>query len=250
MDCINCGAPLEAKSRICRFCGALNDVDLRKVRRDKLHVGERPCPRCKDPLRVLRLEVQTESGEKLEVDRCDACHGIFFDPGELEEILEQAETRQQRLSQHVDHQRLGVLIEEETDTRDFQQVAYVPCPDCEKLMNRRNFGARSGVIVDQCRDHGVWLDGGELRRLVEWARAGGRTHHDNVEAERKAIQERAERARQAGQPSPSGTYNPADWGHDTDRGLGGGAVGNLGGGLFGAGFDLFDLLGAVARLLR
>ena len=242
MHCTNCGGPLPPKSRVCRFCGALNDVDLRKVQRDKLHVGERPCPRCKEPLRVLRLQV----GGGLEVDRCDGCHGIFFDPGELESILGEAETPHQQ----VDHVRLGVLIEEETDTRDFQQVAYVPCPDCEKLMNRRNFGARSGVIVDQCRDHGVWLDGGELRRLVEWARAGGRTHHENVEAERRAMQERAERAKKAGEPPMSGTYNPADWGHDTGKSLGDGPVGSLGGGMWGGGFDLFDLLGAVARLLR
>lgn len=249
MDCINCGAPLEAKSRICRFCGALNDVDLRKVRRDKLHVGERKCPRCQDALRILRLDIQSSDGG-LEVDRCDACHGLFFDPGELESILDQAEASQPRQDQPVDHMRLDVLVEEETETRDFQQVAYVPCPACEKLMNRRNFGSRSGVIVDQCRDHGVWLDGGELRRLIEWARAGGRTHHANVEAERKAMQERAERARKAGEPPASGTYNPADWGHDTGKGFGGGPVGDLGGGLFSAGFDLFDLLGVVARLLR
>jgi Zn-finger nucleic acid-binding protein len=25
----------------------------------------------------------------------------------------------------------------------------------------------------RCRDHGVWLDAGELRQLLEWARAGG-----------------------------------------------------------------------------
>ncbi|MDA8017804.1 MAG: zf-TFIIB domain-containing protein [Thermoanaerobaculia bacterium] len=239
MDCVNCGAPLEAKSRICRFCGALNDVDLRQVRRDSLHVGERSCPRCRERLRVLRLSLGDKPGDGLDVDRCDECHGIFFDPGELDLILDQAESRHQE----VDHIRLGVLVEEETETKDFQQVAYVPCPDCGKLMNRRNFGARSGVVVDQCRDHGVWLDGGELRRLVEWARAGGRSHHAKVEAERKAMQERAERNKKASEPTASGTYRPEEWGHGHGRGLGGPDV-------FSAGFDLFDLLGAVARLLR
>ena len=41
-------------------------------------------------------------------------------------------------------------------------------------MNRVNFGARSGVIVDRCKDHGVWLDGGELRHLMEWMKLGGK----------------------------------------------------------------------------
>jgi Zn-finger nucleic acid-binding protein len=40
-------------------------------------------------------------------------------------------------------------------------------------MNRKLHGKRSGVIVDCCRDHGLWLDAGELRQLMEWSRAGG-----------------------------------------------------------------------------
>jgi len=40
-------------------------------------------------------------------------------------------------------------------------------------MNRKLHGKRSGVIVDSCRDHGLWLDAGELRQLMEWSRAGG-----------------------------------------------------------------------------
>jgi Zn-finger nucleic acid-binding protein len=40
-------------------------------------------------------------------------------------------------------------------------------------MNRKLHGKRSGVIVDSCREHGIWLDAGELRQLMEWSRAGG-----------------------------------------------------------------------------
>ncbi len=40
-------------------------------------------------------------------------------------------------------------------------------------MNRINIGSRSGVIADQCREHGMWLDGGELRQVMEWMKAGG-----------------------------------------------------------------------------
>jgi Zn-finger nucleic acid-binding protein len=53
-------------------------------------------------------------------------------------------------------------------------VTYIKCPVCAKLMNRVNFGAKSGVIVDRCKEHGVWLDGGELRHLFEWMKAGGK----------------------------------------------------------------------------
>ena len=41
-------------------------------------------------------------------------------------------------------------------------------------MNRVNYGVKSGVIIDRCKNHGVWLDGGELRHLMEWMKMGGK----------------------------------------------------------------------------
>jgi len=40
-------------------------------------------------------------------------------------------------------------------------------------MSRKNFGNSSGVVVDVCRGHGVWLDPFELERVLTWARVGG-----------------------------------------------------------------------------
>jgi Zn-finger nucleic acid-binding protein len=50
-------------------------------------------------------------------------------------------------------------------------------------MNRINFGSRSGVIADKCRKHGLWLDGGELRQILEWMKAGGMIYHKEKELE-------------------------------------------------------------------
>jgi Zn-finger nucleic acid-binding protein len=52
-------------------------------------------------------------------------------------------------------------------------VTYLPCPLCHNSMNRVNFGRVSGVIVDVCRDHGTWFDGGELTRVVAFVGGGG-----------------------------------------------------------------------------
>jgi len=38
---------------------------------------------------------------------------------------------------------------------------------------RRNFGRLSGVIIDVCRNHGVWFDDDELSRILDWTRRGG-----------------------------------------------------------------------------
>ena len=87
-------------------------------------------------------------------------------------------------------------------------VAYIKCPVCSQLMNRVNFGVRSGVIIDRCRDHGVWLDGGELRHLMEWMKLGGKLlDQERQEQTRKEElkQESEQRRRPAGyssEPSP------------------------------------------------
>src|SRR5439155_12887026 len=50
---------------------------------------------------------------------------------------------------------------------------YLPCPRCGELMNRLNFAHASGVIIDICQPHGIWFDKDELRRIIEFIRAGG-----------------------------------------------------------------------------
>ena len=40
-------------------------------------------------------------------------------------------------------------------------------------MNRRNYAGNSGVIIDLCREHGIWFDAEELARILLWVRAGG-----------------------------------------------------------------------------
>ena len=41
----------------------------------------------------------------------------------------------------------------------------------------------SGVIVDKCKEHGIWLDGGELRQLMDWIKAGGQILQQQTQSE-------------------------------------------------------------------
>jgi Zn-finger nucleic acid-binding protein len=41
------------------------------------------------------------------------------------------------------------------------------------MMYRRNYGRRSGVIIDICKKHGAWFDADELPRILSWIRSGG-----------------------------------------------------------------------------
>jgi len=186
VNCSSCGAPLPAKSNVCRYCTTLNETDLRTVRQRAVRSGDSAldCPRC--PGRKL-VVLHIPGLERLELDRCESCHGIFFDPGELEAVLD----RVSGPTPSVDRDELERLVHEERafDTK----VVYLRCPACGQLMDRRIHARKSGVIADRCAAHGLWLDGGELGALAKWARAGGREH--DVEAAARERERAAERAR-------------------------------------------------------
>jgi len=186
MNCSNCGAPLPPKSNICRYCDSLNDTNLRVVDRARRAGGasERTCPRCGVPLVVEKIG----KGEGVWIDRCTECFGIFFDPGEIETIVEQYAAN----PDWIDEDRLNAIVREETPTDDFNQVVYLKCPDCGKLMHRKAYGARSGIVTDRCKDHGVWLDGGELHRILKWHSAGGRNLADRKRREQEQQRRMAE----------------------------------------------------------
>ena len=178
MDCISCGGPLDPKSNVCKFCGTANDMDLRA-----LHQGyrqgaqtERICPLCDVPLHSLNLG----GDEEFVIERCEKCLGLFFNPNELEALVDASISH----VYNIDHERMAKLIEEEGAEKP-RPVSYIKCPECRRLMNRKVFGVRSGVAVDVCRDHGVWLDAGELGRILKWAKAGGLLHTKEREEQRK-----------------------------------------------------------------
>jgi Zn-finger nucleic acid-binding protein len=61
----------------------------------------------------------------------------------------------------------------EPGVEPLEAIHYVPCPVCHELMNRVNFAHCSHTIVDVCGKHGTWFDKDELRKVVEFIRAGG-----------------------------------------------------------------------------
>ncbi|GFE58043.1 zf-TFIIB domain-containing protein [Geobacter sp. AOG1] len=203
-NCSNCSAPLPPNSIRCDYCGSRNDIDLKGINYYTTHEVDstRVCPRCAIPLQTIDLKLD---GRFL-IERCDECLGLFFDPGELEALLEATVANVFA----IDRSRLDT-INTALRPNDYG-VSYVKCPVCATIMNRINFGTKSGVIVDRCKEHGVWLDGGELRHLFEWMKAGGKLLDQERQEQRKkneAEQERERRDRLA-QPIPGGNYQGDD----------------------------------------
>jgi len=54
-------------------------------------------------------------------------------------------------------------------------------------MNRVNFERVSGILLDRCRDHGIWFDNSELDAVLRWIKLGG----ERVSDERQEQEERA-----------------------------------------------------------
>ncbi len=162
--CSHCSAPLPKSGIICSYCGTRNDIDLTDAEKS---VNLRPdlkriCPICHTQMKTINV------GKKLPlyIERCDSCYGIFFDIGELETMIESSV----KGSRNVDLIKLAQISEH---PRHIDIVTYRKCPVCQKMMQRKNFMKRSGVITDVCREHGVWLDSGELRHIMEWVKTGG-----------------------------------------------------------------------------
>lgn len=103
------------------------------------------CVKCDGVLR--RVDV-----EDVELDRCDACSGIWFDSGELQKILGK---------KSIDRIRSMAEASKDDDARR------ATCPRCKgegKLVQVTSL--TSDIHIDTCAVcGGQWLDGGELEIL-------------------------------------------------------------------------------------
>jgi Zn-finger nucleic acid-binding protein len=183
--CASCFGLVFVGSKHCAHCGsAIATPDAR--------VGDRPCPRGCGTLHHVALA-------GVELDECTRCSGVWLAAAVFRRLCAEEEQRAVFLGAELQARK--------TPAVSAPTVRYVPCPDCARLMNRVNFGKRSGIIVDGCSQHGTWFDADELRRVVEWVREGGldraRTHERlQLEEERRLLATRQKIAAW-GAPQPS-----------------------------------------------
>ena len=123
--------------------------------------GGGECPGCGAPLHVVQI-----GPRHTEVDICRACEGLWLDSGELDDLITRPLIARPNLAAIRRAVRQMRAVPEQT-------VVYRKCPRCRAIMTRANFGRVSGVILDECGKHGIWLDAGELATLREFVRVGG-----------------------------------------------------------------------------
>jgi len=106
------------------------------------------CPVCKESMVVLELN-------EIEIDFCASCSGIWLDAGELELMFD------------TDAQRQKLFDSFHEDPNNPEKK--YKCPFCNKKMVKVNVGDEKEILIDKCRkDHGLWFDKGELKKVIEF----------------------------------------------------------------------------------
>lgn len=111
MDCVDCREPMivlevdQVEIDFCLECGgiwldsgelgillddekAVEEFLKKPVRSNRIHESERLCPECEKNLDELLVD--PDNG--IYIDRCPDRHGIFFDRGELKQVIGLFET--------------------------------------------------------------------------------------------------------------------------------------------------------------
>ena len=180
--CPACFALVPLSASHCQCCGA-----ALAPRRSSTPDGA-SCPACAKPLVLARV------GD-LEVRECHACGGLWLDRA----VFEQLGTSRERQGAV-----LGALpAPTAPPTVSLEVVQYRPCPACHQRMNRVNYARRSGVVLDVCKDHGIWFDQDELRRVLAFISEGGLDRARELELEELKEAKRAAQAPKELHPSSS-----------------------------------------------
>lgn len=124
-----------------------------------MNATSRTCPTCAAALQVL-------IHEGVELDRCPQGHGTWLDKGELRAVVASEEAPRPEHEAEAAHEAAradsghAVVAESARPSR--------ACPVCGTGMRLTEYAA-SGIAIDECSEHGVWLDDGELERIEAYA---------------------------------------------------------------------------------
>jgi Zn-finger nucleic acid-binding protein len=198
LNCPNCGAAVASDSAQCEFCktrlktvacpsclGVMfvgskfcghcveRSVDAETIADDKPGA----CPRCNVELQSLKIDATT-------IRECLLCGGFWASVETFENLC--ADKEQQSAV-------INYAAAKPRDPGAATPISYIPCPECSQLMNRSNFARSSGVIIDLCKQHGVWFDADELPKIIDFIDQGGLAH--SREKEKIALQEERGRLR-------------------------------------------------------
>lgn len=196
--CSNCGAPRRQQASTCSYCSSdftLRDRDLNTIcpscfcrvsdrGRFCHHCGqalspegfiEKPtqlvCSACEQTSH-LRSRKMGPSG--VVAFECGTCAGMWMGQESFHLLTQHSRSKAAEPiigTPRPEHRSPGHATGPQA-AKTARHWKYRPCAECRALMLRYNY-AKSGIVVDVCREHGVWFDASELPRILRWLRAGG-----------------------------------------------------------------------------
>ncbi len=114
------------------------------------------CPVCAKDMIVVEHN-------RIEIDYCLNCRGVWFDSGELQLLLDSLKLD--------DSATIRKALLELNETRVEEKKR--PCPICRSKMRKVTMPPE--ILVDLCpRGEGLWFDGGEMDSLVKYLAKAGR----------------------------------------------------------------------------
>ena len=109
------------------------------------------CPTCKNDMIVIEHD-------KIELDYCTDCNGVWFDAGEMDLLL-----------QSIDINSSGSLLKDMLNApEEASPEKKRKCPICGFKMKKTAIGESNIILIDVCpQGDGMWFDGGELTQLIK-----------------------------------------------------------------------------------
>jgi Zn-finger nucleic acid-binding protein len=135
----------------CGFCGSRRRLEVASDLADRVawlgEPSERQCPACESQLERAAVD-------KTPVEGCPECHGLLFADEAFALVV-----RERR----ANYRGADVM----PTPLDVNRLAgQVPCPACDRPMERHCYGGPGNQILDTCSPCGlVWLDSGELTNI-------------------------------------------------------------------------------------
>ncbi|MGB5707743.1 MAG: zf-TFIIB domain-containing protein [Arenicellales bacterium] len=191
--CSACGGVRVQNNQQCGFCGAdftLHEQDLQTVCPEcltRINNQSKYCHHCATPIVVVGkvgkrtqsacphcrnksvLSIRKIKSSKFNALECTLCAGIWLDT-ETFLALERKMIELSSSGISREHRKVTAGLPR---TQGGDQNLYRKCPSCDVIMHRRNYGPGSGIVIDQCKDHGFWFDQRELSVILRWIRTGG-----------------------------------------------------------------------------
>lgn len=145
--------------------------------------------------------------ESTTVLTCPNGHGLFINAEALQAaVRDRADDRPESEEQSAEQQQ-GSFAARDLEANEGVRA----CPACGVEMDKRVFAYESGVPIDVCREHGIWLDDGELHRIEAWYEAQER-YRAQDRAEWGGQDGRLEQIEQQHERSAADDHMAAHWG--------------------------------------